>query len=458
MAIPKKHNRPTDDEILQGVEDCGNVSKYAAEIDTPRRTVSYWYNAALKKRVLTLSEEGTITLEFIDGTERVFTESEINDFFLAYSSKGRDLNTRQMLNEFGLSPVEWHKIRQSFKVYKISNIFWDTTLQSIAPSKRAAAIEDRLASTFSNANKMVDRAYTKALQGTLKKQLDSSVFAQEYLKEFFSCLIESNLENPILSINKSICKKSANPPLVLGVSDIHIGAKNCDMKGNVIHNTEIVRRHFHTIAETTNRRQSKAVTLLINGDIIESFTGTNHPNTFQEMEFQATYANGLILARNLIMELIGAIDNLVRVLVISGNHDRMSPKSSEDTMGGVAHLLSEFITIYRPDLEVKWSPYVLTHVQANVNFIFAHGDKKFCEKDFYKVILEHGDPNMYNVVVLGHFHSRQIKHDNSKGRLMILPSIAQGGQFANDHGFNARAGFTLFEANGLNLTHTDVML
>ena len=453
------YDRPSDSEIVEGVKKFGSITAYAKEIGANRRTVHDWHRVALENESLRhLSKEGKVSLKFKDGTERVFTEEEVNNYFLAFSSKGRDLNTRQMLNEFGLTPMEWHKIKSMFRIYKLSNIFWDETLNKIAPSKREEAIEERLGVAYENTNKLVDRAYTKAQQRHLKKEIENKAFFQEYTKEFFSCLTESDSNLPVTEVLWTKQKGATGPAIIAAISDIHIGSKNLDLQGNEVHSTSIIRNHFQTVAEGINERRSKDVTLLINGDIIESFTGTMHPNTFQDMEHQATYANSIILARNLLVELVGNIANVKKICVISGNHDRLSSKYSEDTLGGAAHLIAEFLKLYYPKVKVDWSPLILKHELNGVTFLFSHGHKKFCEKDFYKNILEHGNPESYNVLILGHFHNRGIRHDSEKGRLIVLPSIAQGGSFATDHGFSAKAGYSIFGAKGGKPRHTDITL
>ena len=478
-------NRPTNKAIIEGVQAKGSITIYANDIDVPRRTVSRWYNEALsggedhyssaqqeldfEEAVVDVQEvEDDVEITYIHDQEatvllpdsgyRTFTEEEINEFFLQFSSKGHNKTQLQIRNHFDLSARDWAKAKNHFGVYKLSNVFWDFSFDAIPPAERENAVADRLATVFRNPNKVVDRAYTKVVQREAKKSITENIKKTAELDTFITELAVAASKAPIPVVQRGQDKWASSKPVFVAVSDLHINAR---VEGLDIQdfNNEICAEYFTTVAEETNDKGSSDVTVLINGDIIESFTGKNHPDSFVQMEYGQTYAQGIITARDMIIRFLASINNLKKVLVISGNHDRLASSNKEDDQQGVGRILAEFLKFAFSDIEVEWSAKVLSHETENVNYLATHGDKRFTSKDANALLWKYGVKGKQNVLLTGHWHHRSIKVDDENFRHISLPSLFTGNTYSDHAGFTTKAGFALFEESRKGqLIHTDISL
>ena len=480
------YKRPTNEQIIKGVEEHGSVSAYARAIDMPRRTVAYWYKDALQGKTHRTQVEGeqdlfepecpsheeapelkyihdqVVSLVLPDSGWRVFTEEEINDYFLKYSSKGNNMTQLQIRNHFDFSARDWSKIKKHFGIYKLSNVFWDFSFDAIPAHERERAVEERLASVFKNPNHIVDRAYTKLVQSQAKKTITEGIKQQAGFEAFLTALAAECAENPIpvleCTVDESSYTRSAPYEILTTVSDLHLNAR---VEGLDIQdfNNEIVEEYLDTVAIETNSKMADGVVVLINGDIIESLTGKNHPDSFVQMEYGQTYAQGIITARDIIMRFLAKIHNLKKVLVISGNHDRMTSSNKEDDHGGVGRILAEFLKFAFKHVTVGWSAKVLTHETENINYIASHGDKRFSSKDANALLWKYGVKGKQNVLLTGHFHHRSIKVDDEEFRHISLASLFTGNTYSDHGGFTTKPGFAIFEESFKGeLIHTDYSL
>ena len=483
------HKRPTNEKIIRGVKECVTISAYAKLIGVPRRTVSYWHEQALLGNVhrstedinqpnlfevecptpeveeddspeLAYIHDQVSTIKLPDTGWRSFTEEEINEFFIQFSSKGYNKTQLQIRNHFDISPRDWAKIKNHFAVYKLSNVFWDFSFDAIPPAEREQAVADRLAAVFKNPNHVVDRAYTKLIQRQAKKTVTDGIKQQASFENFITELATAAAENPIPSVVRHISeyKASVQEPLFVTVSDLHINAR---VEGLDIQdfNNEIVQDYMNTVAIEANHKNSEDVTVLINGDIIESLTGKNHPDSFVQMEYGQTYAQGIITARDIIIEFLAKINNLNKVLVIGGNHDRMTSSNKEDDQQGVSRILAEFLKFALPGVDIQWSAKVLTHSTENIHYITTHGDKRFAAKDANALLWKYGNKDKYNVLLTGHWHHRAIKVDDEGFRHISLSSLFTGNTYSDHAGFTTKPGFAFFEESFKGeLVHTDFSL
>lgn len=479
------YKRPTNEQLIEGVEQYGTISAYARAIGMPRKSVSNWYNAALRGEVHRTQLEGEqdlfevecpsheeeapeleyihnqeVTVKLPDTGWRTFTEEEINDFFLKFSNKGSNMTQLQVRNHFDLSPRDWAKIKNHFGIYKLSNVFWDFSYDAIPAHERERAVEERLASVFKNPNHIVDRAYTKLVQRQAKKTIQEGLQQQAGFESFLTALASECASNPIPVVTRTITNTESTVPeeIFVAVSDLHINSR---VEGLDIQdfNNDIVTDYLDTVAIETNHKNADGVTVLINGDIVESLTGKNHPDSFVQMEYGQTYAQGIITARDILIEFLASINNLEKILVISGNHDRFTSSNKEDDQGGVGRILAEFFKFAFRGVEVEWSAKVLTHETENINFISTHGDKRFASKDANALLWKYGKRGKQNVLLTGHWHHRSIKVDDEEFRHISLASLFTGNTYSDHGGFTTKPGFAIFEESFKGeLIHTDYSL
>jgi hypothetical protein len=65
------------------------------------------------------------------------------------------------------------------------------------------------------------------------------------------------------------------------------------------------------------------------------------------------------------------LENLDKIKIVAGNHDRVTSSKDEDTEGGAAYLVAWGLKLLKYDVE--FSPRVLTHVVGDICYILNHG-------------------------------------------------------------------------------------
>jgi predicted phosphodiesterase len=223
---------------------------------------------------------------------------------------------------------------------------------------------------------------------------------------------------------------------------LHINARVEGLKDTPDYNNEVCAEYLRLAAVAVNDKKALSTTVLINGDIIESFTGKNHPDSFAEMEYATTFAQGIFTARDIILKFLCSVNNLDKVLIVSGNHDRVASSNKEDAHGGAAHIIAEFLKLMLPEVEVVWDSKIVTHTDGEVHFICSHGDKLRNVKSD-EIAYRYGDRDKMNLYLTGHYHHRAIKDDKGHIRHISLPGIFSGNTYSDHGGWTALPGFAV---------------
>lgn len=271
---------------------------------------------------------------------------------------------------------------------------------------------------------------------------------EEELKEFLE-LVNKTLKNrkSIPKIKKSKKKKKVG---FVPIADLHIGAYIRELILTQDYDVDKVISYLDEAAEEINSQNYSEVHIAIMGDIIESFTGKNHENSFQSVGYNQTGFSVMITAYEILENFLSKIENLKKVYAVSGNHDRYSASNKEDTKGevlqGVSYFLNKFLKV-----DVEYDPIVINAVIDGISYIITHGHHRFIAKNIEKVILDYGVQGMYNVVVKAHDHTRKksdtivrvgtIIQDSANYRGYTCPPFFTGNLYSESNGWTSTAGF-----------------
>jgi hypothetical protein len=165
----------------------------------------------------------------------------------------------------------------------------------------------------------------------VKVRLDRKT-ADEYTAEDFDNLL-TQYKNTVTKVKRRKVKGAGTGVAVL--ADFHIGAKVEDMMQTDDFSYEVVVDRLKQAADQINRMGYKKVEIALLGDFIETFTGLNHMNSWQQLEYGGYGANVTIIAYNIIRDFIAQINNLGNVTVVSGNHDRTTVKADVETESSI---------------------------------------------------------------------------------------------------------------------------
>lgn len=253
---------------------------------------------------------------------------------------------------------------------------------------------------------------------------------------------------------------------VAAASDFHFGAYVDDLLRSDKFSIDILVGYMKQVAASINARKRDEVHLFLLGDFIESFTGLNHRNSWKGLAKGQFGINATTLCFELLMEsLLVPINNLTSVSIVSGNHDRVTSDKELDPKGEVAELLAYMIRRELTRVEVNFNPLVLNQVVDGISYILTHGHHGFAKRELSKIILDHGQQGMFNVLVQGHLHSRSVTKaytknqfkvdevetvslDEVDSRRVVVPPLFTGNFYSEALGFSSSAGFNWFENNG----------
>lgn len=262
------------------------------------------------------------------------------------------------------------------------------------------------------------------------------------------------------SYNKSH-NVNTNGHVVVTIADLHFGAYIDNLLKTKPFNISILSDMLNEISEVVNDKHSgKKVHVHILGDIIESFTGLNHINSWKGLQKGMIGAEVVKLATVVLhKDLLSKINNLGTVKVISGNHDRVTSNKAEDTDGDVANLVSWGLELL--GYNVEYNPFVLTHLVDDINYILLHGHDSISKKSTKDICWDYGKQGHFNFITEGHLHSiieklssaqlksfQTIKDDAVDHRRMNCPSLFRGNSYSERLGYTSNSGFIISENNG----------
>jgi UDP-2,3-diacylglucosamine pyrophosphatase LpxH len=162
------------------------------------------------------------------------------------------------------------------------------------------------------------------------------------------------------------------------------------------------------------------------GDIIESVSGLNHKDSWKGLESGYHGADSIINPFQILFRFLSSINNLYAVNIVGGNHDRLQADKSMDRTDEAGKLIAYMLDTSLEGVPVQFdSDMIVDNNDPNLCIILLHGDNKVDNEDARALSWNYGDPNKFNYICTGHYHSRSIKSkdDGLKYRKEVLPSF-----------------------------------
>ena len=259
------------------------------------------------------------------------------------------------------------------------------------------------------------------------------------------------------AVKKVTKRKSKGSGVGVAVlSDFHIGARVEDMLNTDDFSYEVVVDRLNQAAEQINRMNYKSVTVAMLGDFIETFTGLNHMNSWQQLEYGGYGSNVVIIAYQILRDFLAKVNNLKDVTIVSGNHDRVTVKADVDSHGGVAQLLAYMLE--QSGLTIKFEHSIVSQDIDGIQYLFTHNHLGLSKNDMVQTFWEYGQQGKYNILLGGHFHSRRgksqykkidnIHWDQANYRSISVAPIFTGNWYSESNGWSSTSGITIIENNG----------
>jgi UDP-2,3-diacylglucosamine pyrophosphatase LpxH len=373
-----------------------------------------------------------------------------DQMFYEYSRHGLDMSQAQMRQKHGLKIWEWNAIKNTLFLYKDANVFSPHTEDNTPPESLQEMIDDRIGMKFKDRQRLVETSYNKATIKEYKKVIEKDQiqsFALESLISELNDLSDGWHAQPA-TINRTPDFKTERRWVVVTIADLHIGARVENLNLTPDYSPDRVRHLLDQIARRVNESRATDVTLAFMGDLIESFTGMNHQNTWHDVEYAMIGARLIKEAMSIIEEFIAKVDNVRQILCVGGNHDRIPASKKDDPRGQVAEIIFYLLDrLYGGQVEVCYENLVMSKQVDGIQYVMSHGDKN-AVRDGRQAVIDHGDSKLFNVILTAHVHSRRVNDDQKSYRWYAVPPVFTGNQYSEDNGWHARPGFQTFENDG----------
>ena len=372
-------------------------------------------------------------------------------------------------------------IKLAFKNYKYSDKEIDSLRKYF--DRYLKSIKDEHEGIY-RTSAAVDVSPSDAKHMWIKKKLEDGTSVSTFVKnpnfvdphteedegasyEDIKALLEKELKDIIKFKTKVV---NGHDVGVIVIADLHLGAYIDGLVNTRDYSIPILIEYFGDIVAKVNRMNFKEVHVLFLGDMIESFTGLNHKNSWKGLQKGMIGAEVIKFSVNVLHEkLLSKINNLKDVKLVAGNHDRLTSDKAEDVDGGACDLIAFGLELR--GYNVEFHPTVISAEIDGINYILLHGHKGISRKATKDLCWDFGKKGMYNVILEGHLHSIIQKLSvNLKGKFNIIKddsvdhirmnarSLFTGNGFSEDLGYTSNAGFSIITNNGKGLPNINNIL
>lgn len=279
--------------------------------------------------------------------------------------------------------------------------------------------------------------------------------------------IKDLIQEDLLSVKITNVKVRGENVGVIKVADLHFGAYVDGLIRTKEFSINILCQKLATVAEKTNKYRFAGVHIHLLGDLIESFTGFNHKNSWKSLDKKMIGAEAIKLCCKCLHDyLLSRVYNLNTVKIVAGNHDRTTSDKSEDVDGGAASLISWGLDLM--GYEVEFNPLIISHEVDGIMHIITHGHHGISNKSTKEMIWDYGKQGVFNLLCEGHLHSiieklsikerksfKTTRDDCVDHRRFHCPSLFTGNAYSEYLGYSSNSGFTITYNSGNGIPDVD---
>ena len=221
------------------------------------------------------------------------------------------------------------------------------------------------------------------------------------------------------------------------IGDVHAGAIGRD------YNLKKIVELLSNIAFKANKFKGK-ININLLGDIFESISGMNHPDTWKNIELHG--ADLIKETSKIIASFLKSINNLSKVRVVGGNHDRFNKDKKDGNDGGAANIIAYILEVM--GFDVEFDSNFLVYDCGGIRYILEHGDKGLSKQNPYEKIFRLGSQDLFNIIISAHEHTRIKGPDGLNYRQITIASLIPNNAFGDSLGREGTSGFTTILDDG----------
>lgn len=365
----------------------------------------------------------------------------IDQIFCAYSRKGLNYSGPSIMSVLEVDKKIFSTLVSKQGLCKESEPLSPqtiSTLSAVERNDRIARISANLLEKFAEA----DSGIAESIVKEYKKKYTDLVFESSQKKEMYEHLLD---KLPQLDIQIYDYKPSQlqGGILFVVIGDMHIGLEASGF------NLSAARLALATMSNNINavvkRDGHSEVRLLFLGDIPHTVSGVNHANMWKDIEPGLWGAESMIKPYELLSQFIASTYNITKIYAVGGNHGRLADRKDLEPTDEGEKLIFYMIQNSFKDIEVFWDPDKVIFSEGSLTFILLHGDQRQDTRPGQEIAWNLGKGNSYNLVLVGHTHSRQInKNDDGQNfRRMVCPAFCPTDSYAERLGYNSLPGYLL---------------
>ena len=249
----------------------------------------------------------------------------------------------------------------------------------------------------------------------------------------------------------------------VNVADLHSGAKSDRMKITEGWSMEVMEEKLDRAAMIINSYGSPKVHLNFLGDLVETVSGINHPDSWKLIQDGMFGSATILHAKNVLVRFINKVHNVTSINGVGGNHDRLQASNKLSDTGAtdlIFAMIAERIELSGSKVEVNYDPVLLSLDREGYGDIICHGDKGLHRRFLEFLILSFAkDKNKFQFVNTGHLHTFMVRNNDSQyiGRRTVCPSIITGNNYSDvELGKSDRSGIMINAMNIFN--HPDQII
>lgn len=364
--------------------------------------------------------------------------------FFEFSKHGMDLSQSEVRLRNNIGLRDWYSLKNKLQLYKDSDIFSPETRKGYTDEEYRREAANKIHELNAYKKKAVIDEYNKYHLNQAKK------WRNEAHKNLFNIDVLSN--NLSLWLDKQSHKThitsknltATSDPLVVATADWHFGA---GVKSEYIqpeYNPSIISSLIDRLVDSINQEMSEDVTLVLDGDFIESWMGLNHIDSWKSIEaghIGAQVVSGVI--EQMLEPLLEGIYNLKRVVAVGGNHDRGTNSNKEDNLAEIASVVFYFLRRFYPNIDFTYDPFCVSKDINNLRFIVQHGYFKAPYKGKEagdSLVNDYGSKDLFNLVLTADKHTRGVLMDSWNRRHVKIPPMFTGNFYSTSLGFSSVSG------------------
>lgn len=378
----------------------------------------------------------------IKGSTKVFSVALIDSIFLYYTSKGYNFTRSKVQQRFNLTPKSFHTIQNVFNLSKDSDVFSPYT-KATTSKEDLDKLADSLMEEIINSGEMTSKKYDETLRRKYKQIVDKNNLSKVWENEVLSDLLDRLPSATNISL--PVSKASDIEELLVGIADLHAGAKFNNNLISADFSYDILVNKLQNVSALTNRKRAKDVHLFIAGDLVESLSAVMHPDQFKGMEQDGYGADVIFKTYEMIVDnLVNEIFNLKSIIFVAGNHDRSNPSNKLMDSMAVDILVYMLRERLKGKVKVEYNPHIIGCDFKGFGVVGCHGHKGLHKRESSFLVENFAvDRNKFQFILNAHYHAFICKNnDDSFNHIKVtIPSIVTGNLYSDlDIGRSARPG------------------